>query len=126
MPESDSPRGWIRKFGVALSGLKWAVWTQTSFWVHIPVALAVLVLAGLLQVELWRWIALVLAIALVMTAELLNTAIEQLVKVLHPDHDPRIGQVLDVASAGVLVATMGSIVIGLLTFIPPRWELSVG
>ncbi|MCM2369540.1 diacylglycerol kinase family protein [Aporhodopirellula aestuarii] len=109
---------WTDKFRVAFSGLFWAVRDQSSFHVHLSVTAAVLVLAGLLQLPSWQWAALILAIGLVMTAELLNTAIELLVAVIHPEHDPRVGRALDVAAAGVLFASLTAVAIGVLILGP--------
>ena len=110
---------WPAKFVAAISGLFWAVRTQNSFWVHLPVAAAVLAVAAWLQLESWRWVALLLAIGGVLTAELLNTATEELVKVVHPRYDRRIGHALDAAAAGVLVISCTAVLIGLIVLVPP-------
>ncbi len=119
MSGSNSTLSWPRKFGVAFSGLFWAIRSQSSFWIHIPIAITVIVLAAVLQVELWRWVVLVLTITVVFAAELLNSAIELLVKVLHPESDQQIGRALDVSAAGVLATAIGAIVVGLLTLGQP-------
>ena len=116
---SPYPTSWRMKFSVAISGLVWAAREQTSFHIHLPMTLAVIAVAGWLQVELWRWAALLIAITVVITAELLNTAIEQLVKVLHPEHDEGIGRALDVAAAAVLIASLGAVIVGVLTLAMP-------
>jgi diacylglycerol kinase len=119
-----SRRGrWVVKFRVAAHGVIRSVQTQVSFWIHLPVALAVLAMAIWLRVEPWRWTALVIVITVVLIAELINTAIEQLVVVLHPAQDQRIGQALDAAAAAVLVAAAAAIVVGLLTLGPPLWQV---
>ncbi|NND98422.1 MAG: diacylglycerol kinase family protein [Pirellulaceae bacterium] len=112
-------RGWIAKFGFAFRGLAFAIRTQNSFWVHLPITICVVVLASILQVGTWQWVALTLATAMVFATELLNTAIEQLVKVLHPDHDPRIGHALDMAAAGVLATSIGAVIVGVIVLGPP-------
>lgn len=114
---------WIKKFQVALAGLYWAIRDQNSFHVHLVVAAAVLSLAAALGLSWWQWAVLVIAIGGVLTAELLNTAIELLVAVLHPQHDPKIGRVLDVAAAAVLTASAAAAIIGLLILGPEiyRW-----
>ena len=71
---------WTKKFVVAISGTLWAMRTQSSFWCHLPIALAVIIVAAILQVELWRWAVLLLTIGLVFAMELINTAIELLVR----------------------------------------------
>ena len=118
-----SPTRWRGKFAVASKGLIWAIQTQDSFYVHLPVAGVALGLAAILRVELWAWAAIILAIGLVMVAELLNTAAEQLVAVLHPQHDRRIGLALDAAAAGVLFAAITAVVIGLMTLAPPLFQV---
>lgn len=109
---------WSNKFRVAFAGLAWALRDQTSFHVHLIVTAAVMIAGAFLPLEPWQWIALILAIGMVFTAELLNTALELLVKVVHPDHDPQIGRALDVAAAAVLAAALTAVVIGILILGP--------
>ena len=110
---------WPKKFAVAISGIFWSARTQNSFWAHLPITVAVIALAAWLQVETWRWVAILCAITIVCSVELLNTSIEQLVKVLHPEHDEGIGRALDAAAGAVLVAAIGSVIIGLVVLGPP-------
>ncbi|TWT72980.1 diacylglycerol kinase [Allorhodopirellula solitaria] len=109
---------WLHKFRVAFAGLFWALRDQPSFHVHLSVAAAVIVVGVLLPLQLWQWAGLIFAIGAVITAELFNTSLELLVAVIHPDRDPRIGRVLDVAAAAVLAASLAAIAIGLLILGP--------
>ena len=111
------------KFAVAIGGIVWSIRNHGSFWVHLPVAVAVCATAAWMNVEAWRWAVVITAIALVLCAEMLNTAIEQLVRVLHPEHDPEVGRALDVAAGGVLVATIGAIALGIIALGPPLLSL---
>ncbi|TWT81785.1 Prokaryotic diacylglycerol kinase [Planctomycetes bacterium CA13] len=105
---------WAHKFAVAFRGLGISICDQSSFWVHLPIAVAVLIIALFLHLETWRWAMLVCMITIVLSAELMNTAIERLCKRLHPEHDEVIGNVLDTAAAAVLVAGLGAAVVGLI------------
>jgi undecaprenol kinase len=58
------------------------------------------------------WALVLLASAAVVAAELLNTAIEQLADELHPNDSPGIRTVKDCAAAGVLVAVLGALGVG--------------
>lgn len=118
--------GWIEKFRVAVSGLVISVRTQPSFWVHLTAAASVVGVAAALQIESWRWCVLLIVISVVLAAELLNTAIEQLVSVLHPEHHPRVGEALDAAAAAVLIASAGAVVVGLVALLPPLWQWLTG
>ena len=64
------------------------------------------------------WGLLVLAMALVISAELGNTALEFLADALHPGEKPLVGWAKDVAAAGVLVAALGAALVGLLVLGP--------
>ncbi|MFG0266319.1 MAG: diacylglycerol kinase [Rhodopirellula sp. JB055] len=110
---------WTSKFRCATLGVWFAFGGQSSFWVHLPVAVAVIVMAAWLDVSPAKWAILILAIGGVLTAELLNSSIELLVSVLHPQHHPRIGQALDVAAGAVLVMSLAAVAVGLIVLLPP-------
>ncbi len=112
---------WYRKFACAIAGVGWALRTQNSFRVHLAAVVAVTLMGCWLQIDAWRWVAICIAMTLVLAMELMNTAVEQLVKVLHPEHDQTIGRALDIAAGSVLVTAIGSVVVGLLVLGPPLW-----
>ena len=58
----------------------------------------------------------VLSITIVLCAEVINTAIEDLCNFVQPEYDPIIGKIKDTTGAFVLVAVLGSIVVGFLVF----------
>lgn len=115
----SSERSWFQKFAVAISGVIWALRSQNSFLIHLPMTAVVIGVAAWLQVEAWRWAAVVLAITIVLSFELLNSSIEQMIKVLHPEHDAQIGRALDAAAGAVLIASIGAVVVGLIALAFP-------
>lgn len=89
-----------------------------NFKIHL-VAILLVILAGWfyhLAINEWLWI--ILAIGLVLVAELLNTAMEILVDLVSPDFNIQAGKVKDVAAGAVVVAAIISFLIGALIFIP--------
>ncbi|MDP4024841.1 diacylglycerol kinase [Methylobacterium sp. NEAU 140] len=70
----------------------------------VPVAL-------LLGSGLWVRVALVASLLLMLAAEFLNTAVEKLCDHLHPGHDPAIGRVKDLASAGTFMAQVTALLV---------------
>ena len=69
------------------------------------------------------WTALiVIMIALVLAAELLNSAFEALVDRLHPEVHPEIKKVKDMAAGAVLMLSMASLIVGLLMLISLIWK----
>ncbi|MGI9457540.1 MAG: diacylglycerol kinase family protein [Aeoliella sp.] len=108
---------WQKKFVCALRGLTVSIRGQNSFYVHLPAALIVLLVAWILSVTYVEWLVLILCITLVLSVELFNTAIEHLARAVTREEHPEIRDALDVASAAVLVAAMGASVVGLLVLV---------
>ncbi len=117
---------WRNKFRVAWRGIGFAVTDQTSFYVHVPMAVVVLAIGAWLRIEAWQWVALVMAIAAVLVAELINSAIESLVRAVHPEHHPLVGRSLDTAAGAVLVASLAAIAIGLIVLGPGLYAVVSG
>jgi len=108
------PESWVRKFRHAGRGIVHAFRYQRSFWVHLPVAVAVIfggMLHGVSQIE---WAILILCIAIVLSAELFNSALEHLSQAITEDANEHIRNALDVASGAVLVASIGALAVGSL------------
>ncbi len=122
-PEPSARRRWCNKFRWAGRGLWVGVTGQASFRVHFAAALAVFLLASLLPIARWEWCVLIVCVGLVLALELVNTVIERLTKVLHPGHDPEIGNLLDIAAGAVLVVAIAAACCGLLVLGPPLWQL---
>jgi diacylglycerol kinase len=115
-PSGTLSRTWSRKFADAFRGLWRAVRSQTSFAVHLVVAGGVVAAGAWFRVQAWEWCLLVLAIGLVLMAEIFNTGIESLARGPGSRRHPRLRDALDMASAAVLVAAMTATVIGLIVF----------
>ena len=111
-------RSRLRSFKCAIKGIAVTVRSQHNAWIHAVatvVACAAGVFFGLSKSE-WCWI--VLAIVVVWTAEALNTAFEFLADVASPTFHPIAGKAKDVAAGAVLIAALGSAVIGILIIGP--------
>ncbi len=113
---------WLNKFRCALRGCLYGTQGQTSFYVHLPMAGLVWATAAWLRCSLWQWIALTMCIALVLSLELMNSAIEHLARGLCNEQNQEVGRALDIASAAVLIASLFSAAIGLTIF---SWQLWV-
>jgi diacylglycerol kinase len=105
-------RRWAAKFLCAFRGLRVGSRGQSSFFVHLPMACFVLAAAAQLRVSTVEWCLLVLCITIVLSAELLNAALETLAQTITQDYHPQIRDALDIAAAAVLVAALGSVVVG--------------
>lgn len=111
-----------QSFRYALSGWWFVIRTQRNAWIHAVVSAGVMVLSFWLQIPARDWAVIVLAIAMVWTAEFLNTALEAVVDLASPQQHylAKVGK--DVGAAAVLIAATSSVVIGLLILGPPLWQ----
>jgi diacylglycerol kinase len=118
------PRTWREKFRDAFRGIGCGMRGQSSFRVHVFVAVVVIVAAGVLHAELWEWCVLLLCIAGVLTAEMFNSALEHMAKVVEDKQNPQLADALDTGSAAVLFASIGAAVVGVIVFIHRIWVLT--
>jgi diacylglycerol kinase (ATP) len=92
--------------------------SQRNAWIHALATVTVCVAGFLFGLSRPDWCWIVLAVVAVWTAEALNTALEFLTDIASPTFHPIAGKAKDVAAGAVLLAAIGSVVIGLLVFVP--------
>jgi len=105
-------------FRHAIRGIVIIIRTQPNAWIHLVATLGVVIAGKLLNVSRGEWLALVIAIGLVWTAEALNTAIEFLADEISLERRERLGLAKDTGAAGVLLAAITAAIIGLIVFVP--------
>lgn len=111
-------RRFMTRVRYALQG--WAAFFRHETHGQVQAVIAVLVLvAGLFfGISRTEWIAVLFCIALVLSLEMVNTALEKLADQTHPERHPQIGLVKDVAAGAVLWASLISVLVGALVFWP--------
>lgn len=115
-----------RSIRYAVAGWAYVLRTQRNAWIHAVISFAVIFAALLLRLPPRDWAVLILTIAMVWSAEFLNTALEAVVDLASPDLHPlaKIGK--DVGAAAVLIAAAAAVLIGLLILGPPLYEAARG
>src|ERR1700742_544256 len=108
----------IRGFGYALNGIRHAAATQLNFRVHLVAAVIAVYAGYALHISKDEWLWIILCIAMVLVAELFNTAIEFLVDLVSPDYNKKAGLVKDMSAGAVLITAICALVIGLIIFVP--------
>jgi diacylglycerol kinase len=108
----------IRGFGYALNGIWHASVTQLNFRVHLVAALVTLYEGYALHISTSEWLWIILCIAMVLIAELFNTALEFLTDLVSPEYNKKAGLVKDMSAGAVLIAAICALVIGLIIFVP--------
>ena len=115
VPETVSPQ-LLMKFSYAWEGIKAAFKSELSLRIQLAVSVAVVlagVLLGLTQVE---WLFVIGSIGVVISLELLNTAIEKMLDFLHPARHDSVKFIKDVSAAAVLIASLTSVIVGVIIF----------
>lgn len=111
----------VSSFRYAINGLVDLFQTQSNARIHL-VAAGLAVIAGFyFQLGWTEWVAITLCIAMVLSLEAMNTAIEHLTDLVSPEYHPLAGKAKDVAAASVLVASIGAVLVGGIIFLPRIW-----
>jgi undecaprenol kinase len=111
-------QSFFKRLQFALAGLRAAFRHESSFRTQLMAATAVLVVLCIVRPPLIWWAVSLLAIGLVLVAELLNSALEALADLLHPAQHPEIRRAKDLAAGAVLLASV--IALGIAAFFALR------
>jgi diacylglycerol kinase (ATP) len=106
----------VESFNYAFEGIIHVLRTQRNMRIHFSVAVVVLVAGLVSDVNRLELIALLLAIAFVLIAEMINTALEAAIDVATTAFDPMAKLAKDIAAGAVLIATINAVAIGYLVF----------
>lgn len=109
----------LKPFRCALEGIEDAISTQRHLRIHVVVAGFVALLGVLLGLPYTDLLLLLMAIALVVITELLNTAVELTVDLVSPVFHPIARRVKDIAAGAVLIAALVSAAVGIIILAPP-------
>lgn len=112
-----------RAFRCAASGVRYAFTSQRNLKIQGAIGLLAVVLGFALGISQSEWLAIVLCIMVVATAEIINTAIESVVDLATDTWHPLARAAKDAAAGAVLVASAGSVVIGVIVFAPRVFSL---
>ena len=108
----------LESFRCAFRGVGTLLASQHNARIHLLATVCACGLGFLIGISRLEWCAIVVAIAMVWTAEALNTAFEFLCDVASPEFHPLVQKGKDVAAAAVLLSAAGAVIIGLLVFVP--------
>jgi diacylglycerol kinase len=113
----------IRSFKYALEGLAHCFRLEANFRIHLAFAISAVAAGYALHVSSAEWLVLLFCIGMVLSLELVNTAIERLCDVITAEYKAPVKVIKDVAAGAVLLAAITSIAIAAIIFIPKISEL---
>ena len=109
-------------FRNAFAGLVYVLRTQRNAWIHAVLSIGAIAIGLWVKLDFRDWALIVFAMAMVWTAEFINTALEAVVDLHSEERHPLAKVGKDVGAAAVLISAVAAFLIGLLILGPPVWE----
>lgn len=108
----------IKSFFYAGRGIKKAFVSEPNMRIHLAVSVLVVICGFIFHISRIEWMFCLFCFGLVFGAELLNSAIENIVDMVSPDYHPLAEKAKDMAAGGVLACAVFSALVGLIIFVP--------
>lgn len=108
----------ISKFAWAIAGLMAVIREEQNMKVHLVAAGIALGIGWALGLERVEWGLLLIAIILVLMAEVINTAIERTVDLIAPQYHPLAEKAKNMAAGAVLLSAISAVILGVIVFGP--------
>ncbi len=113
----------MQKFGNALrhgfDGIGYTIRTQRNFRIQSLIFIVIIIFGFIFNISPCEWLAILLISSIVLSLEIVNTAIEKAVDTsTNGDYSPHAKIAKDTAAGAVVLASLFSIIIGLIIFIP--------
>ena len=105
----------INSFKCAIQGIIQAMKTERNVKIHITIMILVIISGIVFKIAKQEWITCIILFGLVISLELVNSAIETTVDIAMPEINEK---AKDIAAGAVLVSAISSAIIGLTIFIP--------
>ncbi|MDH3226761.1 MAG: diacylglycerol kinase family protein [Thermoleophilia bacterium] len=106
----------LASFKWAFLGVATAIRQERHMRLHLLLAGLVGLLAVATRVSAVEAALLALAIGLVISLELVNSALEQALDAVAPERDPLVGRAKDMAAGAVLAAAVAAVVVAIAVF----------
>lgn len=108
----------INSFKCAIQGIIQAIKTERNVKIHITIMILVIISGIVLKIAKQEWITCIILFGLVISLELVNSAIETTVDIAMPEINEKAKNAKDIAAGAVLISAILSAIIGLTIFIP--------
>lgn len=118
--------GFVESVRHAIHGICYTTDKEKNFRVEIMFAIIVTIASFVLKVSLIEWAILVLVIGMVLSLEMINTAIERCVDLVTKEYRDLAKFAKDVAAGAVLIMSLFSVIIGIIIFLPKILEMLGG
>lgn len=108
----------LKKITHATTGIHSAIQQEIHFRIEIGCAFIAVTLGLLAKITTTEWMILIITIGFVLVTEMVNTAFEEICDKFHPEHDPHIAKIKDLAAGAVLLSVLCAGCVGTVLFLP--------
>ncbi len=91
---------------------------ESSIKIQLVIAILVTIAGFYFEISQTEWLIQILAIAVVISIEGVNTAIEEIANFIHPEYHEKIGHIKDIAAGAVFIAAICAAVMGCIIYLP--------
>ena len=117
------PKNLFRIIQYSLQGLQYFFQYERSAIVYLVASILGLMGAWMLHMSPMEWLVIILLLVMILSAELLNTAIEAVCNLVSPEYNPYVKIAKDCGSAATFVLSTVGIAVGFVMYIPKIIEL---
>jgi diacylglycerol kinase (ATP) len=122
MKNSRSGKGKLYKsFGYAFEGIGNTILHERNMQIHSAVTVLVVIFGFILHISLAEWMVCLLLFALVLSLELVNTALEAVVDLVTSERKPLAKKAKDAAAGAVMMSAIIAAILGGIIFFPKLW-----
>lgn len=108
----------IKSFGWAFNGLKDCILHEKNFRIQYIIALLIVIAGIFFSISALEWMIILVCFAVVLSFEIINSAIEKLCDLVSPEFNLTIKKVKDMSASAVLLSAIISFIVGCIIFLP--------
>ena len=108
----------IKSFSYAFAGLRVLFREEHNSWIHATAAVLAIAAGFLFRISPVEWIAVIIVIGMVFSAEILNSSLERTADFVKAERDDRRRDIKDLGAAAVLVTAISAALVGIMIFLP--------
>lgn len=111
-------RSILQSFGYAFEGISHALKYNQNLRIHFAIGIVVVIASLIMHVNPFEMGILGIIILLVISAEMINSSIEEMVDLISIEHSKEAKIAKDVAAGTVMLTAISSVIVGFLIFFP--------
>ena len=123
-PEIKKPKNWVDSLGYCIEGIILGFKTEKHIRYHFVIAIVALIVSLIFKLPAFEFALLAVSIVILLFAEMVNTALEEVVNLLEENYNVRAKNAKDLAAGAVLVSSAALTIVVFIIFSRYIWLLA--